>query len=161
MAVTAHEAKQLLLSPELAAVEDAVAAQLHMRLIRDLAVTTYSRVEVDLGFTPLTYAQVIERLKADRELLVRFHVALSRDPEAADDAEDYAPGEEPDPDDLPRPIEVRGLGTGFAITDVVWIYFLRERPKAELTDFFKKRRIPFAPKFARAVRRIFQSVDCR
>jgi hypothetical protein len=161
MAVTAQEAKQLLLSPELAAVEDAVAAQLGMRLIRDMAVTTYSKVEIDVGYTPLTYAQIIERLKADRDLLIQFHVALAKDAEAMDEKEEYAPGEEPDPEDLPRTAEVLGLGTGFGISDVVWFYFLRERPKADLTEFFKKKRTPFAAKFARAVRRIFDSAGGR
>ena len=159
MAVTAQEAKQLLLSPELAAVEEAVAAELGLRLLRDMRVTTYSQVEIDVGFTPLTYAQVIERLRADRDLLVRFHVAMARDPEATDDTEEYPPGEEPDPADLPRTIEVLGLATGFGITDVVRLYYLRERPRGDLTALFKKQRIPFAAKFARAVRRVFNEVS--
>src|SRR4051794_21874935 len=109
MAITAQEAKQLLLSPELAAVEDALAAQRGLRLIRDLAVTTYSEVENDAYFTPLTCAQVLERLKTDREFIIRFADALSKDPEAMEEEEEYPPGEEPEPEDHSSTTEVIGL----------------------------------------------------
>ena len=58
----------------------------------------------------------------------------------------------------PEEPKVAAVLNWFGITDVVWFYFLRERPKADLTDLFKKKRTPFAAKFARAVRRIFHSI---
>jgi hypothetical protein len=161
MGVTAQQAKQLLLSPELAAVEDAVAAQVGLRLIRDLAVTTYGPVEIDVGFTPLAFDDVLQRLRADRDLLIRFRVAFLNDPFSKDEREEYPPGEEPDPEDLPKTIEMLGLGTGFGITDVVRTYYLRERPKADFTAYLKKKRTPHAAKFARELRRIFESVGGR
>src|SRR4051794_28789313 len=104
MAITAQQAKQLLLTPELAVVEDAVASRVKMRVIRDMAVTTYSRVEINVGYTPLSAEQIVERLRRDRDLLIRFHVSLMKDPEATEEKEEYAPGEEPAPEELPRTV---------------------------------------------------------
>jgi len=158
MSVSALEVKQLLASPELAAVEEAIAARAGQRVHRDSVDVTYTYTQIELGFTPLTADEVSRRLREERDGLVEFGVAFLADPEATESTDEFPPGEEPGPGDEGETIAELGLGCGFGITYLIYLYFLRERPRPEFTTYLKKRRIPFAAKFARDPRRVYEGM---
>jgi hypothetical protein len=160
MAITHQQAKQLLQSPELAAVEEAIAARTGQRVLRGMnPVVEIQRVEIDVGFTPLSFEQITASLKSDRELLISFWTAVLGVKESPEEADgEFPPGEELDPADRSRTIEVIGLGSGFGIKAAVYLYLLRDCPKAELTNYLKKARIPFAAKYGRELRDVFARV---
>jgi hypothetical protein len=157
-AITAQEVKELLASPELASVEEAIAREDGTRVSHEHVNVTYNYTQIELGFTPFTPEEVRARLRADRDLLVRFGVAFLRDRAKAEWVEEYAPGEEPDADDRPRVVKVHDLACGVGITYLIYVYFLRDRPRAEFMDYLKKRRTPAAAAYARDVRRVFDLV---
>ena len=160
MAITHQQARQLLQSPELAVVEEAIATRTGHRVVRGInPVVEIQSVEIDVGFTPLTFEQITASLKDDRELLVPFWTAVLGRKELPEEADgEFPPGEEPGPADRSRTIEVLGLGSGFGIKAVVYLHLLRDCPKAELTNYLKKAHIPFAAKYGRELRDIFARV---
>ena len=158
MPVTAQEVKELLASPELAAVEEAVAREVGSRVSHEDVKVTYNYTQIELGYTPFTADEVRRRLRDNRELIVRFGVAFLRNREKAAWVEEYARGEEPDPADRPRVVKVHDLGCGVGITYLVYVYFLGERPRSEFVDYLKKQRTPARAAYARDCRRVFESV---
>jgi hypothetical protein len=162
MAVTTQEAKQLLMSPELAAVEEAVAMQVGLRVLRDGGRAEEVAIEQIVAhvseYTLFTVDDVLQRLRSDRDLLIRFWIAFQRDSAANEPSQEYPPGEEPDPEDPPEPRKVLGLFSGSGVIMVVWLHFLRERDKPQLAGYLKDRRTPHAAKYAANLRRIFESV---
>lgn len=129
MAITRQEIRELLASPELAAVEEAIARDTGRAVYRENLDITCGSGSRSLG-----------------------------DPEATADDEEYPPWEEPDPDDLTGEREVLALGSGFGLTYLVYLYYLRERPPQEFVAYLKKRQIPHAAKFAADLRRVFSSM---
>jgi hypothetical protein len=162
MAVTTQEAKRLLMSPELRAVEEAVAAQVGLPLLREdgrSEVVAIEQIVTNVSeYTLFTLEDVLERLRSDRELLIRFWIAFHRDCHANPPAQEYPVGEEPDPDDVPQPGKVLGLVSGFGVILVVWLHFLREREKPQLAGYLKDRRTPHAAKYAANLQKIYESV---
>jgi hypothetical protein len=162
MAVTTLEAKQLLMSPELRAVEEAVAMQVGLPLLREGDRAERLAIEQIVThvseYTLFTVDDVLQRLRSDRELLIRFWIAFHRDCHANPPPQEYPSGEEPDPDDVPERGKVLGLGSGFGVILVVWLHFLREREKPHLAGYLKDRRTPHAAKYAANLRRIYESV---
>jgi hypothetical protein len=162
MALTTQQAKQLLISPELAAVEEAVAAQVGLPLLREAGRAEEIAIEQIVTnvseYTLFMVDDVLQRLRSDRELLIRFWVAFYNDFAANEPAEEYPPGEEPDPEELPQHVQTLGLSSGFGVVLVVWLHFLRERDKPQLAGYLKDRRTPHAAKYAGNLRRIYESV---
>lgn len=91
------------------------------------------------------------------DLLIRFSVKCL-DEFKDDNEEEYPEGEEPDEDELPEVIEVGGILVITLITYMVELHFLLAKDDEGLSQYLKRRRIPYAAKHKKALKGIFQSL---
>lgn len=61
-----------------------------------------------------------------------------------DDGEEYPKGEEIPDSEKPKTIETCGPAIGFGITHAIYFHFLYNDLTVQLSDYLKKRRIPFS-----------------
>ena len=145
----------LLQSDALRSVEQPIAASVGMKIIEDDSSTSVSMKQADLSVSGMTVAQMEALLISDRDKLVKFGIGFLSDKDATDDAEEFPEGEE---QDASATVEVLGLGVGFGVTHAIYYNFLANRTPAEFRAYLKNRRIPHQAKFAKDLRRVFDSL---
>jgi hypothetical protein len=151
-----QEVLALLRSEALRSVEQAIASEVGSSIVEDYSTTCTSYTQADLSVSGMTVAGTETLLVAHRDQLIKFGVAFLRDEAATDDSEEYPEGEEQDPSGT---VEVHGLGVGFGIKYAIFYNFLAQRTPAEFRAYLKNRRIPHHARFARELRRVFDSVQ--
>jgi hypothetical protein len=151
-----QEVLSLLHSDALRAIEQAIAAAVGIRIVADYSSTCTSYTQGDMSVSGMTVAQTEALLVNHRDQLIRFGVAFLRDEAATDDAEEFPEGEEQDSSET---VDVQGLGVGFGIKYAIFYNFLAHRTPAEFRAYLKNRRIPHQARFARELRRVFDSVQ--
>lgn len=149
-----QEVLSLLHSDSLRAVEQSIADAVGYRIVEDYSSTCTSYTQGDMSVSGLTVAQTEALLASRRDQIIKFGVAFLRDQAATDDAEEFPEGEEQDPS---AAVEVQGLGVGFGIKYAIFYNFLANRTPAEFRAYLKNRRIPDQARFARELRRVFDS----
>jgi hypothetical protein len=151
-----QEALALLRSDTLRMVEQAIADAIGSRIVEDYSTTSTSYTQADMSVSGMTIAQTEALLVTRREQIIKFGVAFLRDEAATDDTEEYPEGEEQDPSGT---VEVHGHGIGFGIKVAIYYNFLAHRTPAEFQAYLKNRRIPHRARFARELRRVFDTVQ--
>jgi hypothetical protein len=144
----------LLQSPALQTVERAIAAQVGSKIVEDFSTTYTSYIQSDMSVSGLTVAETETLLQSHRDEISAFGVAFLRDEEATREDEEFPSGEG---GEHPLDVEVQGLGVGFGVTYAIYYNFLANRTPAEFKAYLKNRRIPHRAKFARELRRVFDS----
>lgn len=145
----------LLRSEALRAVEQAIATAVGIRIVENYSTTCTTYTQADMSVSGMTVAQTETLLVSHRDLIIKFGIAFLRDEEATDDAEEFPDGEGQDPSGT---AEVLGLGVGFGIKYAIFYNFLAHRTPEEFCAYLKNRRIPHHARFARELRRVFDSV---
>lgn len=151
-----QEVMSLLKSEALRAVEEAVAPQVGLKILRDYDTASTSYTQAEMSVSGMSPAEIERSLLDHRDKLVSFGVRFLKDPEATKDEEEFPEGEEPD--EKPGNSQTLGLGTGFGIKIAIYYNFLANRPLKEFHEFLKNRAIPYHTKFARELRRVFDEV---
>ncbi len=148
----------LLRSDALRAVEQSIAVAVGSHILEDSTIASTTRIQGDLSVSGMTIAETESLLLAQRDQIIRFGIAFLRDEAATDTAEEYPEGEEQDP---PKIVSVLGLGVGFGISYAIFYNFLARRTPAEFRVYLRNRRVPHQARFARELRRVFESVQHR
>ncbi len=151
-----QEVLALLRSDTLRAVEQIIAAAVGSRIVEDYSSTWTSFTQADMSVSGMTVAETQSLLVAHRDQIIEFGVAFLRDEAAADDSEEFPEGQEQDPSETGA---VHGLGVGFGIKYAIFYNFLAHRTPAELRAYLKNRRIPHHARFARDLRRVFDTLQ--
>jgi hypothetical protein len=153
--ISYQEAMALLQSDNLRAVEDGIASQVGMPVLREYPPVIVNLIQAEISVSGITTGQIEGILNEHRAQIIAFGIRFLRDAEATRDEEEYPEGEEPGEEDKPTTVEIRGLGTGFGITYAIYYNFLANRPPADFREFLKNRRIPRHTRFAKEIRRVF------
>jgi hypothetical protein len=149
-----QEVMALLNSDALHAVEDSVAPQVGLSIIRDYSTSSTQDTQAEISVSGMTANEIEKFLANNREMLVAFGVRFLTDQEATKDEEEFPDGEEQDEDGESR---VLGIGSGFGIKLAIYLNFLANRTPAEFRDYLQNRRIPHHAKLAMELRRVFES----
>ena len=75
---------------------------------------------------------------------------------ADDEADEYPPGEEPDDDDKPVTIEIHGYPETSIIDFIIELDMIKNHPK-QLSEYYKRIKIPGAAKFAADIKRLHKT----
>jgi hypothetical protein len=151
-----HEVLALLKSDTLRDVELPIISAIGSRIVEDYSTTCTSFTQADMSVSGMTVTQVTALLMNHQEELVRFGIAYLQDRAANHETEEYPEGEEQDPSET---VEVLGYGVGFGIKIAILYHFLAHRTTAEFRSYLKNRRYPHQAKFARELRRVFDTVS--
>ena len=153
-----QEVLALLRSDALRAVEQSIAVAVGSHILEDSTIASTTRIQGDLSVSGMTIAETESLLLAQRDQIIRFGIAFLRDEAATDTTEEFPEGEEQDP---PKIVSVLGLGVGFGISYAIFYNFLARRTPAEFRAYLSNRRIPHQARFARELRRVFESAQHR
>jgi hypothetical protein len=116
-------------------------------------------IELDsLEKANITINEIENILKSDFEKIIDFIVIkwnLYKDEE--DDGGEYPLGEEPDESDKPVLIERHPFYKSFMVGYIVEYYLLKNKPK-ELLQYIKKIRIPYAKKYEKELKELYNKI---
>ena len=145
----------LLRSDDLRAVEQAIAAAVGSRIVEEYSITCTAYTQANMSVAGMTVAESEALLASHRDQLIKFGVGFLRHEGATDNSEDLQGQEQ----DSPETVGVHGLGVGFGIKVAIYYNFLAHRTPAEFRAYLKNRRIAHQARFARELRRVFDSVQ--
>ena len=151
-----QEVIALLNSDALHAVEDSVAPQIGLNIIRDYSTASTQYTQAEISVSGMTVNEIEKFLVNNREVLITFGVQFLTDQEATKGEEEFPDGEEQDEAGESR---VLGIGTGFGVKLAIYFNFLANRTPAEFRDYLQSQRIPHHARFAKELRRVFESVS--
>jgi hypothetical protein len=140
----------LLHSDVLRTVEQAIATEVGKTIVEDYSVICTSYTQADMSVSGMTVAETEALLRVHRDGIIKFGIAFLRDEEATTRREAQ---------DSSERVEVLGVGVGFGIKYAIYYNFLAHRSKAEFLAYLKNRRIGGPSRFARDLRRVFDSVQ--
>ena len=82
-----------------------------------------------------------------REELIKFGIILYKNEQYIIDGEEYPKGEVVPKSERPVTLASYGPGIGFGITYAIYFHFLSNNKIDELSEYLKRRRIPYFKKF--------------
>lgn len=145
MSVSLQQAKALLGSHELSAVEASVADAAGLQILPAEFVTPYQK---QLNYAEITSDQALEIFRVDREQLIKFCIGIQNVSKDDDLDGDFPPGYDVDDKDRAEEGKVLGIVNGFGLTNMCWWKFARDSDRLGLQAFLKWQRIPGSRKFA-------------
>jgi hypothetical protein len=148
--IDVDEVKVLLASTDLAQVETAIASRLRCQLV-----PSYNIMHVweKLWVANISLTACLECLRLHPGALIALHSQLCALP---DEGEEYAPGEEPEPEEVPTTLDApRMIANGLGLDLVCYFIFLQRGNLASFSKWLKRFRYPHAKKFQQQLKRIY------
>jgi hypothetical protein len=142
--VSLQQAKALLGSYELSAVEASVADAAGLQILPAEFVTPYQE---QLNYAEITSDQALEILRSDREQLIKFCIGILNVSKDDDLDGDFPPGYDVDDKHRAKAVKVLGIGNGFGLSNMCWWKFAKDGDRLGLQAFLKWQRIPGLRKF--------------
>lgn len=145
----------LLDSEELRAIEEPIAKSQNLKIIYDKSAASINLIAAELSVCGMTTDQLFKYMQDNRDQIVRLALKINEDLKDTDE-EEFPEGEEQDPSEI---TEVLGFASGFGLSHAIYHNFLSNRSGKELRAFLKNRRIPSHTKYAKAIEKVFASMN--
>lgn len=159
----------LLSTPELVALEDAIAARTSSKVLRDDLQMNAHFLVADVSAAGVAFDQVARALCDRTRDILELGVRIIRAEEAERakvggvDLGEFPPGEEvhDEADDATGNVEVLGYSAGFSLLFATYFYFLQRGDRKGLLESLKRRRVAHAKKFASSLEQVFSELSAQ
>ncbi|MCL6266620.1 hypothetical protein [Flagellimonas myxillae] len=146
--------------------DNPIVAEFEEELASELGVTIYSgqksiiknliRNEIELS--QIDASVLLDYYVDQSELLKRFTALAFSNEINIDDGEEYPDGEELLDSEKHETLPAFGPGIGFSITHAIYYHYLSNNLIDKLSEYLKKRRIPFSAKFCSRLVKYYNEV---
>jgi hypothetical protein len=136
-------------------IEATVARAVGERIVDSEADLVLDILVNELQLASLTLERIETLLSTNADLLIAFGVALLRGETPLPEEQEHDP-EEGDQTEGTGPGESLGLGRGFSLSYVCYLYFLMSADTAPLLRYLDAKRVPDVKRFAGRLRRYYQ-----
>jgi hypothetical protein len=144
--VTDKEILQLMSGQMVSEIENKIATDVGSFVNREFVDFLVGSLRREIVNSGLAINYLRDKLNSDKGLLISFGIALLKSELGRPAKEEYPEGEEPEnlTDIVP---EHQGMGVGFSIKYLIYLYFLENNKQINLLEYLKKERIPYAKEF--------------
>ena len=144
------------MSSELLEIEKAITDACNTYINKKFVDFTIGILRREITNSGLTIEFLQEQLRTRKIMVIKFGINLLNKLDGQPIEEEYPIGESVPKSQRPEVVATQGVGIGFGIKYVIYLYFLENNPKG-LIHFLEKERIPKAKKFCHTLEDLYKS----